>query len=106
MQSSKDIDPILEVKEETDKFDRKIHESPRIKFMTDFKEDTISAKLLNTHYNKYDIEDIIAEDNNENIVEEKKKPIFEIIDDVDPIKEVIEEEDLICDFNSGKNYLI
>jgi hypothetical protein len=94
----------MEVKEETDKFDPK-RESPRIKFMTDFKEDTISAKLLNTHFNKYDItEEIIAEDNNENIVENEKskKPIFDIIEDIDPIKEVYEEEEQICDINSGK----
>jgi hypothetical protein len=72
--------------------------------MTDFKEDSISAKLLNTHFNKYDITDeIITEDNNENIVEyeKSKKPLFDLIEDVDPIKEVIEDDEQICDLNSG-----
>jgi hypothetical protein len=107
-QTSKEIDPILEVKEESDKFFPKMHESPRIKLMTDFKEDTYSTKFLNTHYNKYDIfEEIIAEDNNENIVENEKtkKPITDMIDDVDPIKEVFEEEEHNYDLNTGNDSL-
>ena len=103
------IDPILEVKEETEKFEQKVLESPRIKFMTDFSEDNISSKLINQHFNKYDITDeIIAEDNNENVIEnETKKAHFGINeDDIEPIKEVLEEDEHMCDLNNSKFLLI
>lgn len=78
------MDPVYEVKEEADDKNEKVNKvmnSPRIKYLTDFKEDVIPSKKVfssihNTfHKVNYEMEkdEVITEDNNENIPEEGRK---------------------------------
>jgi hypothetical protein len=71
------MDPVYEEKDEDNKNEQmKIISSPRVRFMTELKEDVISPRLYFSSFhmnssNKYDLEtdEVIAEDNNENNVE-------------------------------------
>lgn len=72
------MDPVYEVKEEAEgRFEqRKVINSPRVNYLTDYKEDYISPRgYYNSSFvnsaSKYDMEtnEVIAEDNNENLVE-------------------------------------
>jgi hypothetical protein len=126
------MDPVYEVKEETTHamYDMPIY-SPRFKLMSDYREDNIQPKRFYTtsFHNLYDVEidEVIAEDNNEeNIGEtEKKKKLLiklenfidksEIVNDgnhidnnliIDPIKEEnIEDEEVIHIKNKSNDCL-
>lgn len=78
------MDPVYEVKEETDldkneRVNRRMITSPRIKYMTDFKEDIdiLQTKKIfsSIHKHNYEMEkdEVITEDNNENMPEEIRK---------------------------------
>jgi hypothetical protein len=73
------MDPVYEVKEEGEvKYEKiKVINSPRVKYLTEFKEDIISPRnFYNSSFinsgNKYDIEtsEVITEDNAENNVDD------------------------------------
>jgi hypothetical protein len=130
MKSSKNIhssplmDPVYEVKEESGGgfYDMQM-QSPRFKLMSDFKEDNFQPKIYTTS-GFYDLEDVIAEDRNEdNIAEIEKKDkkvlvkLENFIDkseavgneeiridntDVEPIKEENIEDEEVIHMNKGR----
>lgn len=100
-QTTVDLDPVAEVKEETDKPDHtKVLSSPRIKYLTDYREDTI-AKGQSGYTNSFfhcEENEVIAEDNDENNVEnEFNRRAFSVHL---KIEDFIDKSDIMDDMNN------
>lgn len=92
------MDPVLEVKEEIDFNQIKFQPFKKLKFIVDNEEDTKIGNNSNHHYNRFDVEEAIEEDNRENDLEleikHKKyhthniKKLPEFVDKSERIKQV------------------
>jgi hypothetical protein len=135
MKSSKNIhnsplmDPVYEVKEEiytNDGMIMQMHPSPRFKLISDFKED-LNSKIYTSGYYDLDVEEVIAEDFEDNVadIEKKDKKVLIKLENfidkseavaneemrldntvVDPIKEENIEDEEVIHMNKGRIGLI